>query len=69
MTLDPGFLELLACPQCKGELQYNEQAQTLTCLTCRLRFRIDHGIPVLLLSEAEPLDGGKPAEAEIREQA
>ena len=26
------LLEILACPSCKGDLTYNEQADTLTCL-------------------------------------
>ena len=33
-------------------LTYDAEAQTLTCTECRRIFRIDDGIPVLLLDEA-----------------
>ncbi len=44
--------EILACPQCKGELEFREAEAEIRCLTCRLAFRIDDGIPVMLLDEA-----------------
>lgn len=53
MPLDPELLELLACPGCKGPLAYDEGAQTLTCESCRLRYRIEDDIPVMLIEEAE----------------
>jgi len=55
MALDPDLLALLACPACKGELSYEEGAQKLTCESCRLRFRIEGNIPVLLIEEAEAI--------------
>jgi len=51
--LDPGLLEVLACPKCKGELEYRRDEDALLCHACRLRFRIDDGIPIMLLEEAE----------------
>jgi len=53
MALDPDLLELLACPRCKGPLVYDADAPSLTCDGCGLRYRIDEGIPVLLVEEAE----------------
>ncbi len=55
MTLAKELLDLLACPQCKGPLVYDEAAATLTCGACRLRYRIEDDIPVLLIEEAERL--------------
>jgi uncharacterized protein YbaR (Trm112 family) len=55
MELDPELLDLLACPACKGRLTHEESAQTLTCESCRLRFRIEGEIPVLLIEEAESI--------------
>jgi len=55
--LDPKLLEILACPQCKGELQVDADHTMLDCLACRLRFKVRDGIPIMLLDEAESLDG------------
>ena len=52
---DAAFLNLLACPQCKGSLTLNAAMLTLDCSACRLRYRISDGIPVLLVDEAEAL--------------
>jgi uncharacterized protein YbaR (Trm112 family) len=54
MALDATLLEVLACPDTHhAPLDYDEAAQTLTCSHCRRIFRIDDGIPVLLLDEAQ----------------
>jgi len=53
MPLDTELLGLLACPKCKGPLIYEEAAATLTCDMCRLRYRIEGDIPVLLIEEAD----------------
>jgi uncharacterized protein YbaR (Trm112 family) len=53
MTLSPDLLSILVCPACKGDLVYDEAAQTLTCNRDRLRFRIVDDIPVMLVEEAE----------------
>ena len=53
MPLSPDLLSILVCPQCKGELAYDEAARTLTCSACRLRYRIVDDIPVMLIEEAE----------------
>jgi uncharacterized protein YbaR (Trm112 family) len=53
MALAKELLDLLACPQCKGPLVYDETAATLTCGACRLSYRIEDDIPVLLIEEAE----------------
>ncbi|OGG95223.1 MAG: hypothetical protein A2527_08605 [Candidatus Lambdaproteobacteria bacterium RIFOXYD2_FULL_50_16] len=53
--MDPDFLALLACPQCKGELtEVTEPEFGLVCPACRLRFPVKEQIPVLLLEEASP---------------
>ena len=53
MPLNPDLLSILACPTCKGDLEYDESLNTLTCNACRLRFRIVDDIPVMLVDEAE----------------
>lgn len=53
MPLDPTLLEVLACPDTDhAPLTYDDDAQTLTCTQCGRIFRIDDGIPVLLLDES-----------------
>ena len=53
MALSPDLLSILVCPGCRGELEYDSQAQTLTCPRCRLRFPVQNDIPVMLLEKAE----------------
>lgn len=52
--LDERMLEVLACPQCRGDLEYRQDEQSLLCHACRLRYNIRDGIPVMLIDEAEP---------------
>jgi uncharacterized protein len=51
----PELLEILACPKCHGKLDLVEEPPALDCTACRLRYRIEDGIPVMLIEEAEPL--------------
>lgn len=51
--LDKRLLEILACPACKGNLEYDEKIQRLTCPACRLRYKIEDDIPIMLVEEAE----------------
>lgn len=52
MALAPELKDILACPKCKGELEFREEADEIRCNACRLVFRIEEGIPVMLLDEA-----------------
>ena len=59
MTLDTKLLDILACPLCKGPLQYAKVQQLLVCRADRLAYPIRDGIPVMLEEEArqlEPMD-------------
>ncbi len=64
MSLDHRLIELLVCPVCKGPLQLRRDAELrpldLACPADRLAFPIRDGIPVMLESEAVPLDGPAP---------
>ncbi len=55
MTLSQELLDILACPQCKGPLLYQQSSNRLLCEACRLVYPVRDGIPVLLVDEAEPL--------------
>jgi uncharacterized protein len=56
MPLEPGLLEILACPACHAPLKEQEAdgAQELTCTSqdCGLAYPVRDGIPVLLVDEA-----------------
>ncbi len=53
MALSDQLLEKLACPKCKGKLEYLENECQLLCDNCKLAYRITDNIPVLLVEEAE----------------
>ena len=55
MPVAPELKEILACPKCKGELEFREEKQEIVCKTCRLVYRIEDDIPVMLVDEAKPL--------------
>jgi len=55
MPLDEKLLEILACPKCKGDLEYDRDNEKLICHSCRLAYRIEDGIPIMLIEEAEEI--------------
>jgi len=55
MTLSPQLLAILACPQCKGPLEYRPEESVLVCERCRLGYPVRDDIPILLVDEATPL--------------
>jgi len=42
------LLEILCCPHCKGELRYDSQNNTLTCVSCGEVYEVKDDIPILL---------------------
>ncbi|MCD6594816.1 Trm112 family protein [bacterium] len=51
------LLEILVCPRCKGELEYqSEPEEVLICRACKLVYPVKDDIPVMLPDEAKPLD-------------
>ena len=59
MSLDPELLEILVCPNDRGDLDYLEAEQVLVCKTCGYRYPIRDGIPVMLIDEAEKPSTGR----------
>ena len=55
MPLDPALKEVLACPRCKGGLEFHEERDEIWCRRCRLAYTIRDGIPLMLAEEARPL--------------
>lgn len=54
--MDTRLLDILACPICKGPLQYSKPQQVLVCRADRLAFPVRDGIPVMLEDEARRLE-------------
>jgi uncharacterized protein YbaR (Trm112 family) len=59
--IDKELLEILACPKCKADIEYDEENQKLKCLNpdCGLIYPIRNGIPVMLIDEAEAPPGNQ----------
>jgi uncharacterized protein YbaR (Trm112 family) len=54
VNIDPGLLEILACPSCHATLAVNDAESSLDCTGCGLRYPVRDDIPVLLIDEATP---------------
>ncbi len=55
MPIDQELLDILACPKCKEPVQLEEGGEALLCHRCRLRYRIEDDIPVMLIDEAQKM--------------
>jgi uncharacterized protein len=55
MPIKKELLDILCCPQCKGDLRLNSAGDGLICDKCKLVYRIQDDIPVMLIDEATSL--------------
>lgn len=55
MGISKELLEILVCPQCRGDLRLTAEEDGLICEKCRLLYEIRDDIPVMLVEEAKPL--------------
>ncbi len=53
MAISKELLEILVCPKCKGTLELKPDQSGLKCVECKLVYRIDNDIPVMLVDEAK----------------
>jgi uncharacterized protein YbaR (Trm112 family) len=56
MSLDPKFLAILVCPLSHASLIEDGDYLVSTDANTRRRYRIENGIPNLLINESEELD-------------
>ncbi len=54
--VDPKLLEILVCPLTKTTLEYDAAKQELVSRAAKLAYPIRDGVPIMLPSEARPLD-------------
>ena len=53
MPVDRELLEILACPNCHGDVEYREAEDVIECVgSCRYRYPVRDDIPVMLIDEA-----------------
>lgn len=49
--IDKELLDILACPACRGDVELKDGK--IVCLSCKKKYPIRDGIPVMLIDEAE----------------
>ncbi len=47
------LLDILCCPKCKGDLDYEPAHNTLTCKKCGKVYEVKDDIPIMLVNEDE----------------
>jgi hypothetical protein len=50
MALDKKLIEILACPDCRGDIKYQKtgRKESLRCVKCKRVFEVRDGIPIML---------------------
>jgi uncharacterized protein YbaR (Trm112 family) len=60
VSLDQELLDILVCPNDRGEVTYLEDEEIIVCGSCGYRYPVRDGIPVMLIDEAEkPADNAR----------
>jgi hypothetical protein len=57
MAISKELLDILVCPKCKGDIRLNEKQDGLICDNCKLLYHIQDDIPIMLIDEAEKIQG------------
>ena len=57
MPVDKELLDILVCPNCRGDVEYHAEQEVIVCTKCGLRYPVRDDIPVMLIDEAERPDG------------
>ena len=53
--IDPDLLAILVCPITRKPLVYDEENQLLISAAAGVSYPIRHGVPIMLIEEAQPL--------------
>lgn len=51
--IDKILLDILICPLCQGNLEYDREENVLVCPVSRLKYPIENDIPIMLPERAE----------------
>lgn len=55
MALNKELLDILVCPECKGDLELTSKEDGLICRSCELVYPIRDEIPIMLVEESVQL--------------
>jgi uncharacterized protein YbaR (Trm112 family) len=55
MVMDKQLAAMLVCPNCKGQLKLDKEAQELLCTFDGLAYPVRDGVPVMLEQEARQM--------------
>jgi uncharacterized protein YbaR (Trm112 family) len=58
--MDARLIEILACPVCKGPVQFRREQQVFVCRMDRLAYPVRDDVPVMLEEEARQLAADDP---------
>ncbi|GAC1418393.1 MAG: Trm112 family protein [Actinomycetota bacterium] len=54
MPVEKVLLDILVCPNCRGEIDYVESDEKIYCKgDCKYVYPVRDGIPIMLIDEAE----------------
>jgi uncharacterized protein len=54
MAVAKELIDILICPNCHGDIEYDEAGQKITCLgQCKYVYPVRDDIPIMLIDEAE----------------
>ncbi len=59
MPVDKKLLTILVCPVCKGDLEYDRDAEELICHADHMAFPVRDDIPIMLETEARKTDSNE----------
>lgn len=62
MAIDKELIDILACPQCKGDVKVLNQDESIVCDVCGLLYEVRGGIPVMMVAEARRWAGAMDIE-------
>jgi len=51
--LSKELLDILCCPKCKGDLDYDAENNKLTCKKCGKVYEVKDDIPIMLVDDEE----------------
>ncbi len=51
--IDSKLLDVLACPACRGDVEYDVKNEKLICTECKKVYPVVNGIPVMLVEKSE----------------
>jgi uncharacterized protein YbaR (Trm112 family) len=51
--LSKELLDILCCPKCHGDLRYEPDKNTLTCVKCGKIYQVKDNIPIMLIDDEQ----------------